>query len=631
MGRSLRSTGFIFLFATAHAVALTLDFQLVTGSLNNPVYITHAGDGSGRLFIVEQTGRIKIFDGTNLLASPFLDISSMTLFSGEQGLLSMAFHPGYRTNGQFYVYFTNPDGSSNVVARFTAAPPSANTVNTNTMQTVLRISHPDNSNHNGGQLQFGPDGYLYIGTGDGGSGCDPPNNAQNLSALLGKMLRVDVNNFATNYTIPPSNPFIATNGARPEIWAYGLRNPWRFSFDRLTGDLWIGDVGQGTREEVDLQPVGSPGGENYGWRLYEGFCTNCCGVTFSNVPTVLPILDYDHGSNRCAVMGGYRYRGSKIAPLFATYFYADECGGQIYSAATNSVGAWTNALVANTSFTITTFGEDQAGEVYFSDYGGGAIYQIVWRDTDGDGMADDWENDNGLNPNDPGDASLDPDGDGFTNLQEFLANTNPHDPTSAFRIKSVALAGGFQLSFASASNKLYRVERTDDLGTGVWTTMTNNIVGTGGPIQVSDPNAAGQSMRFYRVRLLGPTDPLDTDGDGLPDSWELLYFGNLSEAANDDPDGDGFTNLQEFLAGTDPTNHASALRIAAISRNGSDVVVNYSAVSGKKYEFQFTTNLLAVNWTGIDTNTVASTGIAQFTDTGAAVFSNCFYRVRLLP
>ena len=493
------------LSAAVRSAAVTLDFQLVTVNVTNPVFITHAGDGSGRLFFVEQNGRIKVFDlnSTNLLATPFLNITGMTLFAGEQGLLSVAFHPGYATNGFLYVYFTNPDGSSNVVARFTASPPSANTVNTNTLQTVLRIAHPNNDNHNGGQLQFGPDGYLYIGTGDGGSGCDPPNNAQNFGSLLGKMLRIDVNNFATNYTIPPSNPFVATNGARPEIWSYGLRNPWRFSFDRLTGDLFIGDVGQSLREEVDFRPAGSAGGENYGWRLYEGFLTNTCSVTFSNVPTILPILDYDHGSSRCAIMGGYRYRGTKIPPLYGTYLFADECGGQIYGAMTNASGDWATVLTNSTAFTITTFGEDQAGELYFSQYAtAGAVYRIVWKDTDGDGLPDDWEQQY-FGSTTGAVANADPDGDGFTNLQEFLAGTDPTKASSTLLITSVAASGSnFVFSFTSATNKLYRVERTDDLVTGPWSTLTNNITGTGGLMQFVDVGTIGVTQRFYRVRLL---------------------------------------------------------------------------------------------------------------------------------
>ena len=481
----------------------TIDLQLVASPVTSAVYVAHAGDDSGRLFIVEQGGRIKIWDGTNLLATPFLNIANLVLFAGEQGLLSVAFHPGYKTNGNFYVYFTNPDGSSNVVVQFTASPASANTVNTNTMQTVLRISHPTNDNHNGGQLQFGPDGYLYIGTGDGGSGCDPPNNAQTLGSLLGKMLRLDVDNFSTNYTIPPSNPFIATNGARPEIWAYGLRNPWRFSFDRLTGDLFIGDVGQVLREEIDFRPASSTGGENYGWRLYEGFLTNTCSVTFSNVPTVLPILDYDHSSSRCAVMGGYRYRGTKIPPLYGTYLYADECGGQVYGAITNLSGAWMTILTNSTGFTVTTFGEDQAGEVYLSRYEtAGSIYRVVWKDSDGDGMADDWEQQY-FGSTTGATASVDSDGDGFTNLQEFLANTDPTNAVSALRIISATPSNGdFVVSFTSTTNKLYRVERTDDLTAGMWTTITNNVTGTGGAIQITDVGAAGVTNRFYRSRLL---------------------------------------------------------------------------------------------------------------------------------
>ena len=509
MGQVAKLHFVLFVFVAAKSwAAPTIDLQLVTSSVTNPVHITNARDDSGRLFIVEQNGRIKIFDlnATNLLATPFLNITSLTLFSGEQGLLSVAFHPGYKTNGQLYVYFTNPDGSSNVVVRFTASPPNATSVNTNTLQTVLRISHPGNDNHNGGQLQFGPDGYLYIATGDGGSGCDPPNNAQNLGSLLGKMLRIDVNNFATNYTIPPSNPFIATSGARPEIWAYGLRNPWRFSFDRLTGDLFIGDVGQGPvnpHEEVDYRPVSSTGGENYGWRLYEGFGTNTCSVTFSNVPTILPILDYDHSSGRCAVMGGYRYRGTKIPPLYGTYLYADECGGQVYGAVTNLSGAWMNILTNNTGFTVTTFGEDQAGEVYLSRYAtAGSIYRIIWKDTDGDGLADDWEQQY-FGSTTGATASADADGDGFTNLQEFLAGTDPTNAVSALRMASATPSNSdFVVSFTSATNKLYRVERTDDLVIGIWTTITNNVLGTGSAIQITDAGAASVTNRFYRVRLL---------------------------------------------------------------------------------------------------------------------------------
>ena len=489
-----------------------IDLQLVTANVTNAVYITHAGDGSGRLFIVEQPGRIKIFDGTNLLSTLFLDISSQTLFSGEEGLLSVAFHPGYATNGQFFVYFTQMDGN-NQVARFTASPPGADTVNTNTMVTVLRIAHPTNTNHNGGQMQFGPDGYLYIGTGDGGSGCDPPDNAQNLGSLLGKMLRLDVSNFATNYTIPPSNPFISTNGALPEIWAYGLRNPWRFSFDRSTGDLWIGDVGQDLREEVDLQSTGSPGGQNYGWRFYEGFLTNTCSGFFTNVAEVLPILDYDHSLSRCAIMGGYRYRGVKIAPLVGTYFYADECGGQIYGV-TNSGSGWTSTLLTDTVFTITTFGEDEAGEMYLSQYAtSGAIYRIVGKDSVGDGIADWWRQKHFTNPtttNSASCATCDPDGDGFSNLQEYLAGTDPNDPTSSpFRITDIHLEdNSVRVTWVPGPGATNALQVTAGAPDGSYQTngftdlfvVTNTVGRTTNYLDVG--GATNKPARYYRVRLV---------------------------------------------------------------------------------------------------------------------------------
>src|SRR5690349_11300457 len=246
----------------------------VTG-LINPVSITHAGDN--RLFITEQAGRIMIYDGTRLLPEPFLDIRNLVSSGNERGLLSLAFHPRYAQNGFFYVNYTNVSGNT-VVARYSVSPADPNRANPSSAVLILGVNQPF-ANHNGGQMQFGPDGYLYIGLGDGGGGGDPGNRAQNLNDLLGKILRIDVDS-GSPYAIPASNPFVGSTNVRGEIWSYGLRNPWRFSFDRETGDLWIADVGQGTWEEIDFQPATSIGGENYGWRRMEGsHCfnpsTNC--------------------------------------------------------------------------------------------------------------------------------------------------------------------------------------------------------------------------------------------------------------------------------------------------------------------------------------------------------------------
>lgn len=501
MGRQwVRAILAILFVALPGARAAIYDLQLVTGAVTSPVYVAHAGDGSGRLFVVEQGGRIKVLSGgTNLLATPFLNIANQLLFSGEQGLLSVAFHPGYATNGHFYVYFTNPAGSSNVVARFTASPPSANTVNTNTLMTVLRIPHVNAGNHNGGPMQFGRDGHLYIATGDGGGSCDDTgssNNAQNVNLLLGKMLRIDVNNFATNYTIPPDNPFVGVAGL-DEIWATGLRNPWRFSFDRLTGDMFIGDVGQGAREEVSFQPVSGPGGENYGWPCIEGTATNTCSFGCAAPGMMPPILEYSRSPQR-AITGGYRYRGNAITPLFGTYIYCDYFNpAPIIGATTNSSGAWTTNLLLSAAFNVSSFGEDEAGNLYVCNHAtAGQIYRLVWRDLDADGMADEWETANGVS-----DPAGDPDGDGFTNVQEFLAATNPNSAGSALRIAGIVPGGGgYVVSFASSSNKLYRVETTTDLVAGTWTEVANGIAGTGGTILVTN-SAAVVEQRFYRVRL----------------------------------------------------------------------------------------------------------------------------------
>jgi glucose/arabinose dehydrogenase len=371
--------------------SLAIALEPVADALQQPVAIAHAGDGSGRLFIVEQGGVIKICDGSHVLPAPFLDITAIVKSSGnEQGLLGLAFHPNYAANGYFYVNYTGKSGvaGDTVVARYRRSTDNPNLADP-AATVLLTIAQPE-ANHNGGQLQFGPDGYLYIGTGDGGGAGDQHGtigNAQSLNTLLGKILRIDVNNTNTGdglpYDIPPDNPFANDNNpsTRAEIWAYGLRNPWRFTFDRQTHDLFIGDVGQGSREEVDFQPAGSNGGENYGWRCREGdqpfnmLTSNCSGATFTS-----PILVYNTPSNPCgAITGGYRYRGSTFPQINGVYFYADYCTGRIWGAVQNGTG-WATTQLLDTDASISTFGEDQNGELYVADRAGGQIYRIVGTD-----------------------------------------------------------------------------------------------------------------------------------------------------------------------------------------------------------------------------------------------------------
>jgi glucose/arabinose dehydrogenase len=348
-----------------------ITLEPVASGLPNLVSITHAGDS--RLFITLQSGLVMIHDGTHVLPDPFLDVRSLVTSNGERGLLSIAFHPHYAQNGFFYVNYTNLSGNT-VVARYSVSPQNPNRANPSSAVPILTINQPF-ENHNGGQLQFGPDGYLYIGMGDGGSGGDPGNRAQNLGDLLGKMLRIDVDS-GSPYAIPPSNPFRSQAGARAEIWALGLRNPWRFTFDRNTGDLWIADVGQGKWEEIDFEPATSIGGENYGWRRMEG--THCFNPATNCNPgnLVLPIIEYNHDVG-CSVTGGYVYRGTRNPRLAGRYIYGDFCSGMIWSATRESNGAVTTRDLLNTSFNVSTFGEDLAGEIYVGDYSNGILYRLV--------------------------------------------------------------------------------------------------------------------------------------------------------------------------------------------------------------------------------------------------------------
>jgi len=365
-GRALLFAFFIPLAAVAQDIAL----QRVTGGLTAPLGIVSAGDG--RLFIVQQQGTVVIWDGTRVLSAPFLDVHNLISCCNERGLLGLAFHPHYAANGIFFIYYTAPNGDV-TIARYSVSASNPNRADPASGAVILTIAHSQFANHNGGQLQFGPDGYLYAGTGDGGSGGNPTNSAQDLGQLLGKLLRIDVD--SPPYAVPSNNPYASRPGVRGEIWAYGLRNPWRFSFDRDTGDLWIADVGQDLYEEVDLQPAASAGGQNYGWRLMEGFH---CYNPATNCPTTgltMPILEYNHTLG-CSITGGYRYRGARFPRLRGIYFYGDYCSGRIWGA-TESGGAWSSRVMLTTSTAISTFGEDANGELYLADIKGGVLYQVV--------------------------------------------------------------------------------------------------------------------------------------------------------------------------------------------------------------------------------------------------------------
>ena len=372
------SAGQIPVKAQAALDPANLRFTEVASGLTQPVFITHAGDGSGRQFILERAGRIRIIKNGALLTTSFLDIHTMVNSSGsEQGLLALAFHPNYVSNGQFYTVHTVQNGSL-VLSRFTRSSNNPDLADAGSRVTLLTIPHPTNANHNGGTLAFGPDGYLYWSTGDGGGGGDLPNNAQNLTVLLGKILRLDVDS-GSPYSIPSSNPFFndPTPGIRKEIWAYGLRNPWRIAFDAQTNDLFIGDVGQGTREEIDFQPAASAGGENYGWHVMEGsLCFNPSSGC-DHTGKVLPIAEYDHTVG-CSVTGGYMYRGSLNSLLQGHYFYGDFCSGALFSLEGNNTSGWNITPLGDTPYSISTFGEDENGELYLADYGTGKIYQLQY-------------------------------------------------------------------------------------------------------------------------------------------------------------------------------------------------------------------------------------------------------------
>jgi glucose/arabinose dehydrogenase len=384
-GRRLLATGVTLALAltttaptVSAATAPRIALQYVASGLHSPVFATGAGDGTGRIFIVEQGGRIKILKPVGgMISTPFLDIHTLVSCCGERGLLGLAFHPQYKTNGKLYVDYTDVNGNT-VIAEYRRASWNVNRVNVSTRRVLLRVTQPY-ANHNGGMLAFGSDGYLYIGLGDGGSSGDPGNRAQSKSTLLGKILRIDVNGSSGTlpYRIPSTNPFVNTFGL-DQIWSYGLRNPWRFSFDRSSGDLWIGDVGQNSWEEIDRvrKATGNGRGANFGWRILEGFhCFNPSSGC-STAGKTMPLLEYSHTLG-CAVIGGYVYRGPTFAGLAGWYLFGDECSGRIWAVWNGVASPATPHQLLDTALTISSFGQDDRGELYVLDLAGGRMYKVV--------------------------------------------------------------------------------------------------------------------------------------------------------------------------------------------------------------------------------------------------------------
>jgi glucose/arabinose dehydrogenase len=419
----------VFAAATAHAATAQFTTTQIATGLARPLYVVTAPGDTSRLFIVEQRtsttalGRIRIFRNNALVSTPFLQIN--TAAADEQGLLGLAFHPDFASNGKFYINYSNVTTGATEIDEYTVSTTNPDVANTASRRRILSFSQPAN-NHNGGWMAFGPDGMLYIASGDGGGANDNAgagNNALNLGLLLGKMLRIDVNgdDFPSdanlNYAIPPSNPFVGTPNVRGEIWSYGLRNPWRSSFDRLTGELYIADVGQTVKEEVNRQPAGV-GGQNWGWRCWEGTrYTGLGGCTTSSTNTP-PLFEYEHdfdiaplNARGCSITGGYVYRGCRIPSLYGKYLVADYCSGWIYAVdPTPPITAASATLVANVGFGVTSFGEDANGEIYITIRGTGSNGRVLRLDPTTPGNTccpADYNRDRFLNLDDLGDYITD--------------------------------------------------------------------------------------------------------------------------------------------------------------------------------------------------------------------------------
>ncbi|HEX5001262.1 MAG TPA: PQQ-dependent sugar dehydrogenase [Bacteroidia bacterium] len=450
----------VFLFNRAAAQLVPVPF---VPSVSRVTDIKHCGDD--RLFIVEQVGRIRISDlNGNLLIRPFLDIDPEVNSTGtEQGLLGLAFSPDYATDGFFYVDYVN-NLNNTVISRFHVSDQDPDSADVMSEEILFTVQQPF-TNHNGGNMQFGPDGFLYISFGDGGSAGDPMGNGQNLQTVLGKILRINVSQ-SPGYTIPASNPFYGSSDADERIWAFGLRNPWRASFDRLTGDFWIADVGQALREEIDLEYAGTRGGNNYGWRCYEGTLPYNTSGCLSQQDYAAPVFEYGHGP-ACSITGGYVYRGAVYGQWYGTYFFTDYCSGEIRGLNADSTGNFTPVSFGFFSqFDYTTFGEDKYGEMYLGSFYHGLfklagdschpVAHISYRDTL------------------------------FVNGPTYLLNT-PYYPgfTYQWYRNGAAIAGATNNSYNATERGNYKVTTTNTIGcSSVSETVVVWLIGNGSEVTV---------------------------------------------------------------------------------------------------------------------------------------------------
>jgi glucose/arabinose dehydrogenase len=357
-------------------VRVSVSLEPLVGGLTTPLAIVNAGDGTDRLFVAEQEGRIRVIRDGALVAEPMLDIAARISSGGERGLLGLAFHPGYPADPRAFVDYTDRDGNT-VVSSFTVDPANPDRLDPSSEAILLHVEQPF-ANHNGGGLAFTADGLLLISLGDGGSGGDPLGNGQSTTTLLGKILRIDVDHPAGDrpYGIPASNPFADGAAGRPEIWLTGLRNPWRLSVDRANGDVWIGDVGQGAWEEIDVQRAGAPGGTNFGWNRMEGrHCYQPAGGCEDPALT-LPVTDYGHDQG-CTVIGGYVDRARTASPLSGGYLFGDYCSGRLWAIDPAVDGQRDPVVVGDSDVSLSAFGEDESGDLYAADIRGGAILRVV--------------------------------------------------------------------------------------------------------------------------------------------------------------------------------------------------------------------------------------------------------------